>query len=182
MSLTLRELVEIACRVRDFPSLPKAVLVVAGNRAQFNFWVHAYQAPNAVYLHSPHQLRGLGPQHVERIDFIGTWWTSDVFRDHASMERLARLHAEVCGDPFFPLRMYGEALRSAELCRCSADGGGCYVCAAMEGEHTERPHFVRLDVRSPTVGKGELFIGKISFEELEFTARWKKGRKGDAES
>lgn len=162
MSLTLRELVEIACRVRDFPPLPKAVLVVAGSRAQFNFWVHAHQALNAVYLHSPHQLRGLGPQHVERIEFVGTWWRSEVIRDFGSMRRLTWLSSEVSGDPFF-LRGNVYELRSVEhsQCQCSADGGGCNVCAATEGEYIERPHFVRFDVRSPTIGKG---------------------RKGDAES
>lgn len=172
MTLGFRELAEIAFLVRDFPPLPKAVLVLAGSRTQFNFWVRAYQSfgfddpnrvPNAVYLHSPHQLRGLGPEHVERIDFVGTWWRSEVARDHGSMERLARLHSEICPDVNFLRLMYtGMSSRpdEPEPCRCSADGGGCSVCAAVAGEHTERPHFVRLDVRSPAVGKGEVVVSK----------------------
>lgn len=77
----------------------KKILVVAGNQRQFEIWKQ--QQPRELlrfttYLHDIHQLRGLGPESVERLELVGSWWTSELYRNQGSWRELQmRLGVEV---------------------------------------------------------------------------------------
>ncbi len=82
----------------------KKILVVAGNQRQFEIWKQ--QQPRELlrfttYLHDVSQVRGLGPESVERLELVGTWWTSELYRNAGDwtelQERLGERHIPPTG-------------------------------------------------------------------------------------
>lgn len=62
----------------------KKILVVAGNQRQFEIWKQ--QQPRELlrfitYLHDIRQVMGLGPESVEKVELVGSWWTSELYRN-----------------------------------------------------------------------------------------------------
>lgn len=82
----------------------KKILVVAGNHHQFQVWLHSQPRELlrfTTYLHDVNQVRGLGPESVERLELVGSWWTSELYRNAGDwtelQERLGERHLPPTG-------------------------------------------------------------------------------------
>ena len=63
---------------------PRLLLVVAGNRRQFELWrgtQHPDRGRRAHFIADSSQAWGYGPENVEDVILTGEWWLSPVYRD-----------------------------------------------------------------------------------------------------
>ncbi len=80
------------------PPRTRLLLIVAGNRRQFELWrgtQHPDRGRRARFIADPGQIRGYGPEHVEDVILTGEWWLSRVYRDPGSWGPLVALKMAV---------------------------------------------------------------------------------------
>ena len=131
---------------------PRQVLVIAGNLRQFKMWQwtqHPDRVRRAVYIATPDQARGYGPQHVEAVVLTGEWWLNRVYRSESEWRPLVRL-AETVGEGRTGwLSWAGQTQQERALMAIHEEQGGL-------GEHNTGSAQVESSVRLRVEGEIEM--------------------------